>query len=183
MRKKVLLISPNRCTSPDPVFPLGLAHVSAALERAGYDSRLLDVLADPQPLAEALGEFRPDFVGISLRNIDDVIIRKQETFFDSPTAICETVRRVHPCPVIIGGSGFSIYPETLLQRSGADFGIQGEGEASFVALLSRLTDGSDYSDTPGLVYRRGTETASAELRRHPARGHRARKEPRSGRHR
>jgi radical SAM superfamily enzyme YgiQ (UPF0313 family) len=168
MRRKVLLISPNRCTSPDPVFPLGLAHVSAALERAGHATRLLDVLADPQPLAEALHEFRPDFVGVSLRNIDDVLIRKQETFFDSPTTICETVRRVHPCPVVIGGSGFSIYPETMLQRSGADFGIQGEGEAGFVALLAALGDGGDYSDIPGLVYRRGTEIVANPQPRKPS---------------
>lgn len=157
MRSKVLLLSPNRCTSPDPVFPLGLAHVNAALERAGHVTRLIDVLADPQPLPEALREFRPDCVGVSLRNIDDVLIRKQETFFDNLATICETVRRTHPCPVVIGGSGFSIYPETLLQRSGADFGIQGEGETGFVALLAALNDGGDYSHIPGLVYRRGKE--------------------------
>ena len=60
MSSKILLISPNRCTSPDPVFPLGLTHVSAALERAGHVTRLLDLLTDPQPLAEVLREFRPD---------------------------------------------------------------------------------------------------------------------------
>lgn len=157
MHSKVLLVSPNRCTSPDPVFPLGLAHVSAALERAGHDTLLLDVLADRRPLEEVLQEFRPDFVGVSLRNIDDVLIRKRETFFDSPRTICETVRRVHPCPVVIGGSGFSIYPEALLDRSGADFGIQGEGEAGIVALLAALTHGRDHSHIPGLVFRRGTE--------------------------
>ncbi len=179
MPRKVLLISPNRCTVPDPVFPLGLAQVNAALQQAGYETRLLDVLADSRPLAEILREFSPDFVGVSLRNIDNVLIRKQETFFDSLATICETVRRTHPCPVVIGGSGFSIYPEILLQRSRADFGIQGEGEASFVALLGALGNGGDYSDIPGLVYRLegkvvanlqrpGTMTANRELPTRPA---------------
>lgn len=153
MRRKVLLISPNRCTVPEAVFPLGLAQVNAALEQAGHETRLLDSLADPQPLADELRTFQPDFIGVSLRNIDNVLIRKPETFFESLTTICETVRRVHPRPVIIGGSGFSIYPERLLEMSGADFGIQGEGEATFGALLAALDNGADYTNLPGLVYR------------------------------
>jgi len=35
MSSRVLLISANRCTAPDPVFPLGLAHINAALRQAG----------------------------------------------------------------------------------------------------------------------------------------------------
>ena len=154
MRRKILLISPNRCTVPEAVFPLGLAQVNAVLQQAGHETRLVDSLAEPRPLEDELREFQPDFVGVSLRNIDNVLIRKQETFFESLTAICETVRRVHPRPVVIGGSGFSIYPERLLEMSGADFGIQGEGETSFVALLAALGNGADYMNLPGLVYRR-----------------------------
>ena len=157
MRRKVLLISPNRCTVPEAVFPLGLAHVNAALQRAGHETRLLDCLAGSRPLEQELCEFQPDFVGVSLRNIDDVLIRKQETYFGSLTTICETVRRLHPRPVILGGSGFSIYPARLLEMCGADFGIQGEGEAGFVALLAALDNGGNYADIPGLVYRRDGE--------------------------
>jgi radical SAM superfamily enzyme YgiQ (UPF0313 family) len=179
MRSKVLLLSPNRCTVPDPVFPLGLVQVQAALEQAGHETRLLDFLADDQSLEEVLREFGPDCVGVSLRNIDNVLIRKQETFFASLTTICQTVRRVHPRPVVIGGSGFSIYPEKLLEMSGADFGIHGEGEASFVSLLEALGNGGDPSPIPGLVYRRDREivvnpqrpaalTANLEIPSHPA---------------
>ena len=93
MRRKVLLINPNRCVVPEAVFPLGLAHVNAALQEAGHETRILDFLADPQPLESALREFQPDFVGVSLRNIDNVLIRKQETFYESLITISETVRR------------------------------------------------------------------------------------------
>lgn len=157
MRNKVLLISPNRCTVPDPVFPLGLIQVQAALAQAGYETRLLDFLANDDILESVLREFQPDYVGVSLRNIDNVLIRKQETFFAALGTICQTVRRTHPRPVIIGGSGFSIYPARLLELSGADFGIQGEGEASLVRLLSTLGNGGNYADIPGLVFRRGHE--------------------------
>ncbi len=157
MRRKVLLINPNRCVVPEAVFPLGLAHVNAALQEAGHETRILDFLADPQPLESALREFQPDFVGVSLRNIDNVLIRKQETFYESLITISETVRRVHPRPVVLGGSGFSIYPKRLLEMSRADFGIQGEGETSLVALLAALSNGGNFTDIPGLVYRQGGE--------------------------
>ena len=34
---KVLLISTNQCTTPEAVFPLGLAYLSGALRQAGQD--------------------------------------------------------------------------------------------------------------------------------------------------
>lgn len=157
MRRKVLLLSPNRCTVPDPVFPLGLIQIGSALENAGHEIRLLDFLADGDTLEVSLRDFQPDCVGVSLRNIDNVLIRKQETFFDVLTSICQTVRRVHPRPVVIGGSGFSIYPARLLELSGADYGIHGEGEASFLSLLEALGNGGNIEHIPGLVFRRGRE--------------------------
>jgi hypothetical protein len=73
MASRVLLINANRCATPDPVFPLGLSHVNAALRRAGHETRLHDLLAEPQPLEEVLRGCQPDFVGISLRNVDNVL--------------------------------------------------------------------------------------------------------------
>jgi radical SAM superfamily enzyme YgiQ (UPF0313 family) len=161
MPGKVLLISVNRCNSPYPVFPLGLACLDAALGHAGYEARWLDLQADGLSVTDAVASFRPDFVGISLRNIDDVVIKRRETFFDPLPALTEEIRRSCAAPVILGGSGFSLFPQALLQLSGADFGIQGEGEESLPALLRGLEQGADCSGIPGLVYRRnGTITAN-----------------------
>ena len=93
MASRVLLVSPNRCVTPDPVFPLGLAHVNAALRTAGHETRWLDALVNGETLESALAEFQPHFVGVSLRNIDDVLILKKETYFDELARITETVRR------------------------------------------------------------------------------------------
>ena len=110
---------PNRCTSPDPVFPLGLAHLNAALRRAGHETHWLDCNVNGGSLVETLAGFRPDFVGISLRNIDDVLIRQRETFYDGLAPLRDTIRRHSHCPVILGGSGFSIFPEKLLELAQA----------------------------------------------------------------
>ncbi len=155
MASRILLISANRYATPEPVFPLGLAHLSAALRRAGHDTRWVDFHADTEPLSAVLADYRPHFVGVSVRNIDDVLIQKRETCYGELGEISEAVRRANPCPVILGGSGYSIFPERLLRLANADYGIQGEGEESFPALISALAGGGEVAEIPGLVHRRG----------------------------
>lgn len=157
MGSRVLLISTNRCATPDIVFPLGLSFLNAALRSAGHDVRWVDCLADAQPIREVLAAYRPDFVGVSVRNIDDVLIRKRKTYYDRLGDICSVVKEAHPCPVILGGSGFSIFPQRLLAATGADYGIQGEGETGLLALIAALSCGAEVSRIPGLVHRRGQE--------------------------
>ncbi len=153
MASKILLISINQCDEPYPVFPLGLAYVASALHRAGHQTRLLDLQMDLPAIAGTMAEFQPDIIGISLRNIDDVLIRKRQTFFDGLSALCAEIKRLSACPIVLGGSGFSIFPEELLAASDADFGIQGEGEDSMVSLVSALEQKTDFSMTSGLVFR------------------------------
>jgi radical SAM superfamily enzyme YgiQ (UPF0313 family) len=103
----------------------------------------------------ALAAFQPDWAGISLRNIDNVCIRKQETFYGDPVALCRSLRRASRCSIVLGGSGFSLFPEHLLELTGADFGICGEGEASLPALLAARENNADWRAIPGLVFRNG----------------------------
>jgi radical SAM superfamily enzyme YgiQ (UPF0313 family) len=155
MPGKVLLVSTNRCNSPYPVFPLGLACLEAALRPRGYQIAWLDQQADTRSVSDVIESFQPDFVGISLRNIDDLVIKRRQTFVDSVKEFIMEIRRTCAAPLILGGSGFSIFPDVLLRELEADFGIQGEGEASFPALLRALEERTDCSHVPGLVYRRG----------------------------
>jgi radical SAM superfamily enzyme YgiQ (UPF0313 family) len=158
MGKRVLLISTNTCAAPDPVFPLGLAHLSAALREAGHESRWYDFQAPDSSLEQVLTEYRPDLVGISLRNIDDVLIRTKETYFDGLPALCERIRKAAAVPIVLGGSGFSIFPEELFRFSGADFGVAGAGEVPLVALLQGLEEPGLVGKIPGLLYRRNGAT-------------------------
>ena len=154
MSRRILLINANRCTVPDPVFPLGLAQLNGALTRAGYYCIWLDALADSTVFEDRIINARPDFVGVSVRNIDDVLIRKQQTFVGDLKSLTLEVRRLTKCPIIIGGSGFSIFPRELMESADADFGIVGEGEGALPALLVALENGKDYQSIPGLVFRR-----------------------------
>jgi radical SAM superfamily enzyme YgiQ (UPF0313 family) len=54
-------------------------------------------------------------------------------------------------------------PERVLEACAADAGVWGEGEFALAELASRLRDGREWSDVPGLVVRR-----DGEWRRNPA---------------
>jgi radical SAM superfamily enzyme YgiQ (UPF0313 family) len=159
MPSRILLISANRCTNPERVFPLGLTYLQAALRQAGHQCLWFDLLDQAEQLEATLEKVRPDFAGISLRNIDDVIIRKQQTFFEDLPSICATIRRHKVRRIILGGSGFTIFPGPLLELSGADFGIAGEGEYSLVRLLKCLEEGAGHETIPGLVHRKDGRVA------------------------
>jgi radical SAM superfamily enzyme YgiQ (UPF0313 family) len=155
MASRILLISQNRCDQPYPVYPLGLAHLDAALHRAGHTTHVHDCQVTREPVENILGEFRPDVVGISLRNIDDIQFVSRQTYFGEAIALCQTIRRRCSCPVVLGGSAFSIFPESLLRLTEADYGIHGAGEVAFDRLINALAAGADPSAIAGLVHRRG----------------------------
>lgn len=154
MASRILLVSVNRCDFPYPVFPLGLAMVDTALRRAGHATRWYDCAAPAAPLAAVLREFCPDFIGLSLRNIDDVVFKRRQTYYGALLEWCRELRQLTDRPLILGGSGFSIFPETLLTLTGADYGIVGEGESALVQLLAALEQGQAPAGIPGLVARR-----------------------------
>lgn len=153
MPSRVLLISANAYAVPYPVFPLGLAQVNAALRAAGHETRWVDCLVDDVPIEQVVKEFKPDVVGISLRNIDDVAFKKRETLYGALFTLCQRIRQCSKTTIVVGGSGFSIFPESLLERSGADFGIQGEGESPLLALVAALESRTPCGDIAGLVFR------------------------------
>jgi radical SAM superfamily enzyme YgiQ (UPF0313 family) len=155
-RWRILLISINRYTTPEPVFPIGLAHLTAALRDAGYEVDWLDLLMDESNLQERLLKERPNLVGISVRNIDDVLIRRRETFVGQLADLVSAIHEQLRCPVVLGGSGFSIFPRELLQMSGADFGVIGEGETTLRALAGALEGGHEVPEHPGLITRQAS---------------------------
>ncbi len=150
---KILLISANTETLNMPVLPLGLAFVNAALMARGYDTRIINLMEAENTetvLKNTLLEFAPDAIGISVRNIDTQDIRNPVFMLDPVKSMVGWCRNLSTAPIIIGGAGYSIYPEAALAYTGADMGIQGEGEAAFPELLERIAAGRPITDVPGL---------------------------------
>ncbi len=138
---KVLLISPNIETLPDPVFPIGLAFISAALKRHHIRHQILDLCFAEDyeaAISSATASFSPDIVGISIRNLDNVSFPNYISYLPFYRDLIKAIKRNSSASIVLGGSGFSLMPAEILRHLHADFGIVGEGEASFVNLVKGL---------------------------------------------
>jgi radical SAM superfamily enzyme YgiQ (UPF0313 family) len=150
---KVLLISANTEQINMPTLPLGLASVAASTRNAGHEVAYLDLMAKEDTQAvikETMEGLRPDVIGISVRNVDDQDMANPNFLLKPVKKVVATCRSLSPAPVVLGGAGYSIYPQSALEYLGADMGIQGEGEKSFPLLLESIKRGRDLSTTPGL---------------------------------
>jgi len=71
---RVLLVSANREHLPDPIFPLGLAYIAAAVTAAGHEIDVADLCFGRRPLQDLrnrVQNFQPQVIGLSLRNVDN----------------------------------------------------------------------------------------------------------------
>jgi radical SAM superfamily enzyme YgiQ (UPF0313 family) len=138
---RVLLISPNREVTPDPVFPLGLASLAAVLQSQGLEVKGTDLCFEPDWRAVLEGDldsFRPDCIGLSIRNLDNVSYPRSIAYLPFIREVVQVCRDRSAAPVVLGGSGFTLLPERVLRYLAADYGIVGEGEQALIDLLTRL---------------------------------------------
>src|SRR4030042_4471602 len=147
---KILLISSNTTTEPYPVYPLGLAVGASASMAQGHHVRQFDWLAEGKSedrLQSVISAFQPDFIGLSLRNIDNVDSFEMERswYLAEARKLVLAVRKKTDSPIIAGGPAFSIMPEEILEYLDIPFGIVGEGEKAFCRLIQSLENGSDSS--------------------------------------
>jgi radical SAM superfamily enzyme YgiQ (UPF0313 family) len=150
---RVLLISANTEQINMPVLPLGLACVAAAIDGQGHPVKLLNLMMQinsQMALHEAIDEFNPEIIGISVRNIDDQNMENPRFLLETVKDVVTNCREYSDATIVLGGAGYSIFPQATLDFLDADIGIQGEGESAFSALLARLRDKKDISEIPGL---------------------------------
>ncbi len=142
---RILLISSNSFTHPYPVYPLGMAVISAALLKSGHDVRQFDFLKEVQSLdrlKEVIGDYSPDYTGISIRNIDSVdSLAGEIEILKNEKEIVQVIRQHSNAPIIIGGSAFSAMPEEIIDYVDADYGIIGRGEDLIISLIENLDNG------------------------------------------
>lgn len=143
---RVLLISTNTTTEPYPVYPIGMSVVAAALVQAGHTVKQFDFLAsgsDMQKLATSVESFKPDMTGISLRNIDNVdSLTSDKNWYLNHVRDVTGLLKEKGQTVIVGGPGFSLMAEEVLDYLGADHGIIGEGESKMPRMVSMIESGA-----------------------------------------
>jgi len=151
---KVLLISANTLKEPYPVYPLGLDYVSGAIA-AEHQVQIVDMnsLGDRDSLAAVIEAFSPDVIGMSLRNIDNTDTTDPRGFIGQYREIVDVIRNHTDVPLVLGGSGFTIFPDETIKALDADYGIIGEGERLGL-LLNAIQNRADTGPIPGVITRK-----------------------------
>ena len=140
-----------------PTLPLGLVCVATAVKREGHAVKLVEISSGSDPLPDlrlAVEEFPPDAIGLSVRNIDNQAMQGTQFLLEPLKKIVAACRELTAAPVLLGGAGYSMYPERILEYLGADIGIRGDGELALPAVLGHLNMKADVTLIKG-VYIQG----------------------------
>jgi radical SAM superfamily enzyme YgiQ (UPF0313 family) len=141
-----------------PIAPIGVDYVAGTVRAAGIEVEVVDLNLDPQPaerLRRSLASSGPELVGLSFRNVDDCFWPGRTSFVPELIRWVAAVRKECSAPIVLGGVGYSILSAEILEQSGADFGIRGDGEQAAMALLGALRNRGPLERVPGLVWREG----------------------------
>lgn len=157
---KVLLIQAylGRKEEMGCIFPLGLCYIGTALVEAGHEVVILDPNLYKNPLekvAATIKDVKAEVIGISLRNIDTTDYIDPYYYYGAFPDFLRVVRgAAGRANIVIGGSGFSLFPRTIMKRHDVlDYGVYLEGEGTIVDLLENF---EAPERVRGIFYRSGS---------------------------
>jgi radical SAM superfamily enzyme YgiQ (UPF0313 family)/ADP-heptose:LPS heptosyltransferase len=148
---KVLLLSlPGLNTGNEPIFPLGIGYLVAAIrqDRPAQAVHYQMFEHATQQLPEIISVFHPEIVGLTCSTFNRGNVRK----------ICAWLREHHPyIKIILGGVHVSFLTEQALRDYGADCVVIGEGELTLRELCNALENGTPLADVKGVAFREGEQ--------------------------
>ncbi len=144
---RVLLINPYYPISETPSPPLGLAFLAAAMQAAGIEVQILDLVVYPyskEYLAKTLKAFDPQFVGATAVTMN----------FEHAASIIRDVKAITPgILTVMGGPHVTFCAcETMQSCPDIDFIVLGEGEETVVELVMAYQNGDPWGNIKGLAY-------------------------------
>jgi radical SAM superfamily enzyme YgiQ (UPF0313 family) len=151
----VALVNTNRIKPP--IAPLGLEYVAEAQNAAGHHVEVLDLCwVDDwrSATADFFDRTSLDLVGVTLRNTDDCAFTSRQSFVGEFVDMVSTIRQHTKALIVLGGVGFSVMPEKILELCNVDAGVWGEGEFVLVELANRLEGNREWLDLPNLIWPR-----------------------------
>ncbi|MBI3398279.1 MAG: cobalamin B12-binding domain-containing protein [Deltaproteobacteria bacterium] len=151
---RILLISANREKSPCPAAPIGLAYVASSILKDGHEVEILDLCFAEDVdavLQQAISGTKPDIIGLSIRNVDNLTYPRSIFYLPDIKAVADRLKPLR-LPIVVGGSGFSLFPEAILRYLGLEFGIIGEGEIAFREFVRRYEQHNEINGISNLVY-------------------------------
>ncbi len=152
------LINTNRMLPP--IGPIGLDYIAGAARKAGIRTDVLDLCLVENPssaMEQYFAAHNPGLIGLSFRNVDDCFWPSAQWFVPNLAETVNQIRSVSDAPIVVGGIGFSIFAERIVEYTGADFGIRGDGEQAVVSLYNELRQAGNLKNVNGLIWRQNGE--------------------------
>ncbi|HNU83578.1 MAG TPA: cobalamin-dependent protein, partial [Thermoanaerobaculia bacterium] len=109
MRLLLAYHNPSREMTPAP--PVGMACIATAAAAAGHEVAFCDLTLTSRPLralARALARHRPEVVGFSVRNIDNVVRQRAARELDAQRELLAAVRAWGAARIVVGGPAVSL---------------------------------------------------------------------------
>jgi len=145
----VLLVYPG-LRKPAPDIPFGLLSIGAQLKKHGISYHLLDCHANPRSWEEIrtlLTKTKYKYIGVTGISTTYAFLKE---FSRITKGISDDIK------VISGGALSSSIPEFILENTDVDVVVVGEGEKTFIELLSTFEENGDLDSVNGLCYKKGT---------------------------
>jgi anaerobic magnesium-protoporphyrin IX monomethyl ester cyclase len=156
---RVLLLSTPYPLEENPIPPLSLAYLAAALQQEGIEVQIIDHLISkysPEKLRRELNQFKPDIVGATCVTLNYPIASR----------IMRLCKNHNPNIVTILGGPHATFAlkETLLKAPWIDLIVTGEGERTLIELVRTIEKGRDYHEVPGIAFRSNGTVVKTEAR-------------------
>lgn len=145
---RILIISGSREIVHVIVPPIGEMYLASYLVSQGHEVKLLDLTLSDDfkgDIQKIFLDFNPQIIGISIRNIDSTTYPGNLFFYLPVKKIIQFVKELAESEslIVLGGAGFSIFPEEILRDLNHNFGVFGEGEYVLAEIVKRVEKQED----------------------------------------
>lgn len=131
----------NTNTMQPAIAPVGLDYIAGVAKKAGLEVDIVDLCLADDPdaaLRDYFADHNPDLIGLSFRNVDDCFWPSCQWFVPRLNDTIKSIRSLSKTQLVIGGVGFSIFAKQIVEYTGADFGVIGDGEQAIIELYHKL---------------------------------------------
>lgn len=140
-----------------------------AAQLPDHEVRIFDpnIAVDPlKNTKNSIEEYHPEVIGFSLRNVDTTKYSDQFLYFEHFRTFIKAIKDAYPrTEIIVGGSGFSLFPQRIMQLiPQINVGFYQDAELSLVSYLKQSLKGETI---PGLFLRKNGKVTFTGLPEKP----------------
>lgn len=140
---RVLLVNPKTSLiARAPSCPLGLLSIASYIQTKGFEVKIVDQTVKKENIDAHIKKFNPDIVGVS---VVSALAGK------AAVQVSKAAKR-RGKTVVWGGQIVSALPELCFKEGCVDFVVIGEGEITFLELLTVIEIEGSHKEIPGLAY-------------------------------